>query len=258
MGMQAEGINSNRSTKISNIHARCGTFLFHSFSYSFYITGSYLLSYRQQHDHLIVDVVVDVEFILIPSHRAIDTVYQIWLAYFYLTLAMRESILVVNGSNINSWWITHHYLSILLVVTLVTWPDTLLYQQFRPQFFIYSFYSSIVQLLQYRYQIQRLYVMKSLGKANQMDVANSDSTQVVFGRGFIYLLPFVFLGQFMQFYNAITLTYWAISATEWQEWQAYTIGLEFFILAYGNLQTTVSIILHKYRKWKAIRAAKKD
>lgn len=187
---------------------------------------------------------------IINHHRAIDTIYQIWLAYFYLTLAMRESILQVNGSRINKWWINHHYLSVLLVTTLITWPKTMIYQQFRSQFFIYSFYSSIVQLLQYQYQTQRLYVMKTLGKANQMDVANSDSTQVVFSRQFIFLLPFVFIGQLMQFYNAICLLFWCWRANEWQEWQAYLVAAEFFVLAYGNFVTTVRIFKKKYRKYQ--------
>jgi len=192
------------------------------------------------------------------NNRVLDTFYQIWLFYFYLTLAMRESILQVNGSRINTWWIVHHYLSILLVMTLLTWPSTVIYRQFRPQFFVYAFYTAIVQLLQYQYQTQRLYVMKTLGKANQMDVANSDSTQVVLSRQFMFLLPFIFFGQLFQFFNALCLFYWCVSSGEWQEWQAYLVGLEFFVLAYGNFITTVRIFRRKWKKWQDQKKQKND
>ena len=163
---------------------------------------------------------------------------------------MRESILQVNGSRINTWWINHHYVSMLLVITMITWPETLIYQQFRTQFFIYSFYSSIVQLLQYQYQTQRLYVMKTLGKANQMDVANSDSTQVVLSKQFMFLLPFIFGGQLMQFCNGARILYLCWQANEWQEVQAYAVAAFFFVLTYGNFVTTIRIFKKKWRKWK--------
>lgn len=37
---------------------------------------------------------------------------QAWLLYYYVTLALRENILNVNGSFIKPWWILHHYVSI--------------------------------------------------------------------------------------------------------------------------------------------------
>lgn len=47
---------------------------------------------------------------------------QIWLLYYYITLALRENILKVNGSSIKPWWILHHYLSILCSLTMLLWP----------------------------------------------------------------------------------------------------------------------------------------
>lgn len=34
--------------------------------------------------------------------------YLLWLTYFYLAAALRETVLMVNGSNIKGWWIKHH------------------------------------------------------------------------------------------------------------------------------------------------------
>ncbi|CAI7759159.1 unnamed protein product [Closterium sp. NIES-54] len=35
-------------------------------------------------------------------------VYQAWLLLFYTSLALRENILRINGSDIRPWWIYHH------------------------------------------------------------------------------------------------------------------------------------------------------
>jgi hypothetical protein len=34
--------------------------------------------------------------------------YFAWLCYFYVAMALRECVLLVNGSHIRSWWISHH------------------------------------------------------------------------------------------------------------------------------------------------------
>lgn len=37
--------------------------------------------------------------------------YLAWLVYFYVSMALRECVLLVNGSHIRPWWIQHHYWS---------------------------------------------------------------------------------------------------------------------------------------------------
>ncbi|MES1916475.1 MAG: hypothetical protein MHM6MM_008285 [Cercozoa sp. M6MM] len=44
------------------------------------------------------------------------TLHQIWMLYFYSSLAIRENILKVNGSKIRRWWILHHYVAMTLFV----------------------------------------------------------------------------------------------------------------------------------------------
>jgi len=45
-----------------------------------------------------------------PIHAGMQ-LYLAWMAYFYLTMALRECVLLVNGSQIRSWWVQHHYWS---------------------------------------------------------------------------------------------------------------------------------------------------
>jgi len=190
--------------------------------------------------------------------RVIDTVYQLYLTYFYLTLAIRECILAVNGSNIKAWWIRHHYLSILLMITMLTWPGTVLYQAYRHYFYIYAFYASVVQVLQYRYQKERLYVRTAIGKSNMMDVANSDSSQVVVetSLALYFLLPFIFLGQFFQLYIGYLLFDWGfINADKYGgsgaiEWQLFAVCGFFIILFVGNFITTVEVLVKKAKRVK--------
>ncbi|EFC40706.1 predicted protein [Naegleria gruberi] len=189
--------------------------------------------------------------------RAIDTLYQLYLTYFYLTLALRENILAVNGSNIKAWWIRHHYLSIFLVITMLTWPETAFYQAYRPYFLLYALYASIVQVLQYKYQKERLYVRTAIGKSNMMDVANSDSSQVVVesSLALVFLLPFIFIGQIFQVYNAYKLFDWGLLHPEsfggiTVEWQVYANGLLFLILALGNFVTTTEVLVKKVKRVK--------
>jgi len=75
----------------------------------------------------------------LPNFRPLEIAFQVWLLYYYVTLALRENILKVNGSNINYWWIFHHYLSICVTVAILTWsPESNTYQQFLTQFLYFS------------------------------------------------------------------------------------------------------------------------
>lgn len=181
--------------------------------------------------------------------RAIDTIFQISLLYFYLTLTLRECILIANGSNIKTWWIAHHYLSILLTVCFLTWPKTTVYMAFRKQFFIYALYTCTIQLLQYQYQMGRLYTLKSLGRADVMDVANSETTQGIISWAFARILPFLFIGQGFQIYNAVTLFKMFINRNyPWSEWQIIALGSLFFVVGMGNLSSTMMVFKSKAKK----------
>lgn len=68
------------------------------------------------------------------ENRWLHMLLQLALATYYVTLAIRENILLVNGSNIKAWWIAHHYLTMLTGVLLLTWPNNQTYARFRNGF----------------------------------------------------------------------------------------------------------------------------
>ncbi len=42
--------------------------------------------------------------------------------YFYVSMALREGVLLVNGSHIRAWWIQHHYWSALASLFMIALP----------------------------------------------------------------------------------------------------------------------------------------
>jgi hypothetical protein len=48
--------------------------------------------------------------------------YLAWVAYFYLTMALRECVLLVNGSQIRPWWVQHHYWSAACSLVMLALP----------------------------------------------------------------------------------------------------------------------------------------
>lgn len=212
--------------------------------------------FKYNYTLLHVPLVIVIGFVLpyfIVNQRFFDQLYQLIICYFYLTLAFRENILRVNGSNIDSWWIRHHYFSLMIVLMMLTWPLTEIYLNFRGKFYVYALYTSIIQIFQYKYQKRKLYIEKSLGKANVLDVPNSDSTPVhqEIHSSFMFLLPFIFIGHGIQFYGAFYLFYHfyqLLTQGILAEWQIIGVGIGFMIVAIGNFVTTASVFLKKLKK----------
>ncbi|XP_028396621.1 transmembrane protein 120A-like isoform X2 [Dendronephthya gigantea] len=142
--------------------------------------------------------------LLVFNHRFTDALFHAVLLWYYSSLTLQEHILLVNGSRIKNWWILHHYLSILLSGFLLIWPDGLIYEMYRNQFIYFSIYLSFVQFLQYNYQKRVLYRLRALGASRTMDVTvEGVDTKRSTGLGFI--VPFLCVGYFLQFYNAFIL-----------------------------------------------------
>ena len=81
------------------------------------------------------------------SHRFTDALHSFLLLWFYCTLTVRESILIVNGSRIRGWWVAHHYVSAFLVGIHILWPaDATGYMGFRIKFVLFSLTVSLVQV----------------------------------------------------------------------------------------------------------------
>lgn len=124
--------------------------------------------------------------------------------YYYCTLTLREHILLVNGSNIRTWWLIHHYLSTGLAGVLLVWPELSHYHDLRRIFIAYQIYLAIVQLLQFRYQMNRLYTLRSLGKRGLLDVTTETATAPMGLRFISLLLPFLLIGQLFQMYTGVS------------------------------------------------------
>ncbi|CAF1129042.1 unnamed protein product [Rotaria sp. Silwood1] len=183
---------------------------------------------------------------LTSRYRAFDALFHFLLVWYYCTLTIRESILVVNGSNINPWWRAHHFITTVATAILLTWPESDSYHTFRKQFFIFTFYLSFVQGLQFYYQRGCLYRLRALGETHDMDITIEGFHRWMF-RGLSFLVPFLLVGYLFELYNAYTL--WRLAhAPTTNEWQVFVLSIIFFILFLGNFLTTLSVLREKFRE----------
>lgn len=171
------------------------------------------------------------------------------LVYFYVTLLLREKILINNGSSIKFWWILHHYISLAGSLTMLTWSvDDVCHRLFFSQLHWYFVYLQFIQQLQTYYQSGRLYTLRSLGRAGQMDVANSDSTQLRWTSSFLFvMLPFLMFGQCYQVYNGVTLLHTGLTLAN-ADWQVFALGVFFLVLGTGNFATTMFTLVKKLKR----------
>lgn len=202
--------------------------------------------------------------LFLNNFREMDAIYNFLQVWYYCTLTIRESILCINGSKINGWWMSHHFITTVCTGIVLIWPDTESYHSFRQQFTWFSFYISFVQVLQYYYQKGCLYRLRALGEKESMDVS-VEGFQSWMTRGLSFLLPFLFFGYFWEFYNSYVL-YKIYQSDICNEWQVAVLSLIFFVLFCGNFFTTYMVIRkklknrlsnffdirHKYSDWKKL------
>merc|ERR1719427_2426286 len=117
------------------------------------------------------------------NYRVLDLIFMFLIVWYYCTLTIRESILIVNGSRIKGW------------------PDGAAYREFRDQHMLFNVYVAFLQYLQYVYQKGCLYRLRSLGERRDMDIT-IDGFHSWMWKGLSFLLPFLFLGYLMQLYNS--------------------------------------------------------
>ncbi|VDL63745.1 unnamed protein product [Nippostrongylus brasiliensis] len=150
-----------------------------------------------------------------PS-RAMDSICHFLMVWYYCTLTIRESILIINGSKLGSWWVAHHYLACVIGGVALTWPDDSAYQAFHTQFLLFAAYISLVQQLQYQYQSGCLRRLHSLGHGDSMDVTLEGFATWMF-QGLTFLLPFLVVAYVLELYNAYTLySLWTTQECVWQ------------------------------------------
>uniref|UniRef100_A0A453MS58 Transmembrane protein 120B n=3 Tax=Aegilops tauschii subsp. strangulata TaxID=200361 RepID=A0A453MS58_AEGTS len=176
-------------------------------------------------------------------------VYQAWLLFLYTSFALRENVLLVNGSDIRPWWIYHHYLAMLMALVSLTWeikgqPDCSSKQRGVQLFLRWAIMQGIAMHLQNRYQRQRLRTRIALGKAKRMDVVAGETAGV---EGQLLLLyPVLFVLQGFEAYVGVLLL-----QTAWHgltsEWQVIVCGILLVVMAVGNFVNTVETLALKLR-----------
>lgn len=170
---------------------------------------------------------------------------HLWLLYYYVSLALRENILRVNGSKIQSWWIIHHYISAAMSVVMLTWPYTDVHQELMPTFTAFFLYQAGVMHAQAIYQARRHYGLVAQGKATVMDVANPEGLREYNTNVLLIVLicllagTYVFQG-FLSFtllstaFGHPSLNIFQSPAGYTQELQILFVGVCFAILALFN------------------------
>ncbi|KAI3818711.1 hypothetical protein L1987_12526 [Smallanthus sonchifolius] len=173
--------------------------------------------------------------------------YQAWLLFLYTALALRESILRVNGSDIRPWWIYHHYCAMGMALISLTWeiekqPDCAQKQKGIQLFLGWAIMQGVAMLLQNRYQRQRLYTRIAMGKARRMDVVWGETAGV---KGQVWLLlPILFVLQAFEAYVGVLLLQTAVVGVV-SEWQVVACGILLIIMAVGNFVNTVQTLVLK-------------
>ncbi|XP_078363411.1 transmembrane protein 120B-like [Oculina patagonica] len=198
----------------------------------------------------VLSMVFTILNLYIFNYRIADALFHAMLLWYYSTLTLQEHILIANGSRIKGWWVTHHYLSILLSGLLLIWPEGRVYQIFRGQFFYFSLYLSFVHLLQFRYQTGALYRLRALGISTSMDVTREGFHSWMW-RGLGFIIPFLIVGYLFQLYNAYTL-YRLSLHPECIEWQVLALSVVFFTLFAGNMTTLLLVLRQKVSKTVAV------
>jgi hypothetical protein len=138
--------------------------------------------------HAVVDAA---PYTLTPPLMTGLQAYLVWLAYFYTSMALRECVLLVNGSAIRAWWIQHHCWSAAGALLMLSLPvDSVVLRRGAEGFLLYCAAQAAVMTLQNRYQRRRMYVRIALGKNSAMDVVSGESSGT--SGQLLFLYPMLF------------------------------------------------------------------
>ncbi|XP_060067391.1 ion channel TACAN-like [Ylistrum balloti] len=199
-------------------------------------------AYKEDYHHLYITMPQQVY--LIYGGRWLDALHNFLLVWYYCTLTIRENILVVNGSRIKGWWVTHHFISTVCAGIALIWPDGYSYQSFRTQHVIFSLYLSMLYVLQYFYQKGSLYRLRALGKGHEMDITVEGFMSWMW-KGISFILPFLFAGYCFQLYNSYVLYHLALQSPHWQ---VFALSFLHGFLGMGNIATTLFVVQQKIKE----------
>jgi len=188
---------------------------------------------------------------------------HLWMLYYYVSLAVRENILRMNGSRINSWWITHHHMASIASLIFLTWPHGPAYLSFKQDYLYFCVLQGFVQLVQNRYQKQRHYTLMSLGKARPMDITSTETISEPPPSSFMIVLVPVFCSHILQTYIGYALlrvcftdlNVWQNPSMYQEEMQTFATGVIAILLGVGNFYATMKAL---GKKLEQARGSKKD
>jgi hypothetical protein len=216
--------------------------------------------------HAVVDAA---PYTLTPPLMTGLQAYLVWLAYFYTSLALRECVLLVNGSAIRAWWIQHHCWSAAGALLMLSLPvDSVVLRRGAEGFLLYCAAQASVMTLQNRYQRRRMYVRIALGKNGAMDVVSGESSGSA-GQ-LLFLYPMLFGLQVWQLCMGVTMAAqtWRQLLLDREGWLdpepadadlrgargTCILGALFAYLAAMNFFNTVGTILEK-RSYRVSRSS---
>jgi len=196
----------------------------------------------------------------------INLFHHLWLLYYFVSLALRENILLVNGSNIRPWWIYHHYLSAAGTVVWLVWPQTEIYLSYVPYVTCLCLYTGVVQSMQILFYQKRDYANRALGKTGHMDISYPE-TLTELPKELLILVPFLFIAQVWQMLLGLSFlkTFFFecdILDKHWTEFreelQVGASGVFAIILASGNFIATVLTVYRKANQKQSMLALKEE
>lgn len=186
-------------------------------------------------------------------------VHQLWLLYYYVTLSLRENILLANGSGILHWWLYHHYVSILIAIMMLLFPNDYVITGRLVEMLVFGAIQGFVMLFQNNYQKKRLYTRKALGKARAIDVESSE-TLVEKPTDLKILIPMLFILYIIELWFGGSFIYHYLNdragAIKYPV-SIFIIGCAFVILGVGNAYTTGLVLVSK-SKVRQLKQAVKD
>ena len=185
----------------------------------------------------------------------IPTLTHIWLLYYYVSLSLRENILRVNGSRIMAWWIYHHYISAVMSIVMLTWPDTPTFRSITPLLTGYFAYQGVVQFVQTWYQRRRHYALRALGRVGRMDPSTTEGLNE-FHPGLWVVVVLVILAYCFQLYMSYELMMVALYVLDLsQPWYKYKEEIQcigtsvcFAILGVLNFIALVQTLMRKRKR----------
>eukprot|EP00035_Acanthoeca_spectabilis_P031201 m.12945 g.12945 ORF g.12945 m.12945 type:complete len:618 (-) comp4605_c0_seq1:254-2107(-) len=214
--------------------------------------------------------------LMFPRYPMLYSAYQFLLMGYYLIVALREEVLITNGSRIRLWWRAHHYLTFIQSGLLFSWPETEDNDDFRRLFVVFSLYIGMIQVAQFYYQSRSLYYKRAFPAVASTGIRTSSEAEeparshsaprgdmmattsdLPRGESLSGIVVALGVAYVFQLYNAYHLFVY-----EWAQsnsWQIPLLGAIFAILGVGNIRTTVVVLYRKYQeyrtKWRNHRRA---